>query len=103
MIVRIKKSSNQYREYLNIVYYADDKVAADAVDMDILSHGNAKPNEHLRPYIRTSQNTLYEEDLMLSQGHTVSEVYDAVLINSGGPLHSQYTINGTEGQKTITQ
>ena len=49
MIVRIKKSNNQCCEYLGVVYHADDKVAADAVDMEILSHGNAKPNEHLRP------------------------------------------------------
>lgn len=54
----------------------------------ILKHNNSKSTSE-RPYIRTSNKVLEEEDKRLSREFSAAEIYDKVLKNSDGPPYSQ--------------
>ena len=86
LIVKIKNyNTGKYCNHFALIYSRDASVNE---DVEILPHGNSKYTS-AKPYIRLSNKTLEVEDQLLSSGHSVTEIYDKALQESGGPLKSQ--------------
>ena len=93
LVVKVKHESTKLREkYICVIYSfkPDENVEVEYdSDVRILPHGNSKRNsETARPYIKTAKRVLQEEDLLLQNRVSVATVYETVLNDSGGPLHS---------------
>ena len=88
-ICRVKKvDCEKHYPFFCVIYYFDGNLAAHD-EIEILPHGNSKKEFHLkRPYIRTEPSVLREQEALLRQKKSPSEVYDIVNNNSGGPMRS---------------
>lgn len=93
IIVRVKRVTNVlFEPYICVVFNLNGD-AKDVSEVKLLEHGNSK-HSGKRPYIRTSQYVLEQEDELLSGGKRPHEVYDILVEESGGPFAS--TSSSTE-------
>lgn len=96
LTVKVKsEESKKFNDYTCVIYSISgedttkksDQVNKSEDEVKLVPHGNSKNSD--RPYVRTSQDVLGEEDLLLGSNKTVSEIYDQLVSESGGPLNSQ--------------
>ena len=71
--------------------------------IQILPHGNTKNKHKDNPYIRTSKTTLDKVSNSLLKGKTISNVYDDILMNDGGPLFSSSRSSEPRDKAQITR
>ena len=89
MIVRVKRViDDKFEAYVCVVYHLDGDVK-EAVEVELLEHGNSKPST-TRPYIRTRKSVLERQD-----------VYDILLEESGGPFSSASSSSAPRNVKQI--
>ena len=98
LIVEMRNyNAGRYFDHFALIYSRDASINE---DVEILPHVNSKYTS-AKSYIRTSNKILEVEDQLLSSGHSIAEIYDKVLQESGGPHISQSQLSEPRDKSQI--